>query len=53
MIRTLCVLLLAACSSKPDPAVLAIRHYGCGTCHQIPSVDGAVGHVGVLVRQRC
>jgi mono/diheme cytochrome c family protein len=23
-----------------------IQHYGCGSCHQIPGVAGAVGHVG-------
>jgi cytochrome c2 len=30
----------------PDRGRLAIRHYGCGTCHEIPGVDGAHGHVG-------
>jgi cytochrome c len=31
-----------------DPArgKLAIRRYGCGTCHDIPEVGGATGRVG-------
>jgi cytochrome c len=27
-------------------AVALIRHYGCGTCHQIPGVPSATGLVG-------
>jgi cytochrome c len=30
----------------PERGELAIRRYGCGTCHEIPSVRGADGHVG-------
>jgi cytochrome c len=48
---------LASCSddaavaralSGGDPARgrLAIRRYGCGTCHEIPGVGAATGHVG-------
>lgn len=31
-----------------DPArgKRAIRHHGCGTCHEIPGVGGAASHVG-------
>jgi cytochrome c len=30
----------------PERGKLAIRRYGCGTCHDIPKVGGATGHVG-------
>ena len=30
----------------PERGKLAIRRYGCGTCHDIPGVGGATGHVG-------
>jgi cytochrome c len=51
-------LALSACASEErraaaemtggDPArgVAAIRHYGCGSCHSIPGVDGANSLVG-------
>jgi cytochrome c1 len=29
-----------------DRGARAIRRYGCGTCHEIPHVGGATGHVG-------
>jgi cytochrome c len=52
-----CAAMLAACSDDartaraltggdPDRGKLAIRRYGCGTCHEIPSVGGAIGRVG-------
>lgn len=51
------VLFLAACSSKEEKAArltggdpqlgkVAIRKYGCETCHTIPGVEGATGIVG-------
>jgi cytochrome c len=54
------VLVLAGCSEAgntgmpaaevaggvPQRAPALIRQYGCGTCHRIPGVSGAVGHVG-------
>ncbi|MEA2560652.1 MAG: hypothetical protein QOH06_2156 [Acidobacteriota bacterium] len=50
-------LLLAGCSSKEEKAArltggdpgrgqVAIRQYGCSTCHTIPGVEGATGLVG-------
>jgi cytochrome c len=30
----------------PERGELAIRRYGCGTCHEIPGIRGANGHVG-------
>jgi cytochrome c len=30
----------------PERGRLAIRRYGCGTCHEIPGVKSAHGHVG-------
>lgn len=32
--------------SDPDRGRTAIRKYGCGSCHDIPGVSGAVGMVG-------
>lgn len=51
------ILLLAGCGSKEEKAArltggdpqrgkLAIRQYGCSTCHTIPGVEGAQGLVG-------
>lgn len=51
------LLVLAGCSSKEEKAArmtggdphrgkLAIRQYGCATCHTIPGVEGATGLVG-------
>ena len=51
------VLLLVGCSSKEEKAArltggdpgrgkVAIRQYGCSTCHTIPGVEGATGLVG-------
>jgi cytochrome c len=36
-----------------DPArgKRAIRRYGCGTCHEIPEVGAATGHVGPSLAQ--
>jgi cytochrome c2 len=51
-------LLAAACSGKVEKSLgkrtggdsdrgkLAMRRYGCGTCHTIPGVRGANGQVG-------
>jgi cytochrome c1 len=52
-----CALALIGCSDTsrtaraltggdPDAGKLAIRHYGCGTCHEVPGVGGATSHVG-------
>lgn len=50
-----CSLLLAACGGSetapalggdPEAGRLLLRQYGCGTCHRIPGVPGAVGNVG-------
>ena len=30
----------------PDRGKVAIRRYGCGTCHKIPGIHGANGSVG-------
>jgi cytochrome c1 len=30
----------------PDRAAVAIRRYGCGSCHTIPGIDGAHAVVG-------
>jgi cytochrome c len=30
----------------PESGKRAIRHHGCGTCHEIPGVGGATSHVG-------
>ncbi len=47
MIRIVLLLALVACSNSGDErAKAAIRHYGCGTCHDIPRLGGANGHVG-------
>lgn len=32
--------------ASPDRGRVAIRHYGCGSCHNIPGVTGASGMVG-------
>ena len=51
------VLLLAGCGSTEEKAArltggdpqrgkVAIRQYGCATCHTIPGVEGAQGLVG-------
>lgn len=32
--------------ANPDRGPPLIRHYGCGSCHVIPGVAGAVGDVG-------
>jgi len=52
-LRGLVVLLLGACSAADEdmpPGSLAgadaIRRYGCGTCHIIPGIEGALGTVG-------
>lgn len=57
--RLLSIVLLAlflaiGCSSSeaelppgdPDQGQAAIRGYGCGSCHVIPGISGANGHVG-------
>lgn len=31
---------------EPRRAAAAIRKYGCNTCHKIPGIRGAAGHVG-------
>jgi cytochrome c len=36
----------ALAGGDPERGKLAIRRYGCGTCHDIPGVRGATGHVG-------
>jgi cytochrome c len=36
----------ALTGGDPDRGKRAIRRYGCGTCHVIPRVGGAAGHVG-------
>jgi cytochrome c1 len=36
----------ALTGGDPDTGKLAIRHHGCGTCHEIPGVGGATSHVG-------
>jgi len=45
----ICVL-VTACGSEPDAAArrgrLLLWQYGCGTCHEIKGVVGAVGKVG-------
>jgi cytochrome c len=52
-----CALALVGCGDEtftaraltggdPDHGKRAIRHYGCGTCHEIPRAGGATGHVG-------
>lgn len=49
----LCVMVGACSGQKPtalggDPEAgrLLLRQYGCGSCHRIPGVAGAVGNVG-------
>jgi cytochrome c len=53
----LAVALLAGCSDDaavaraiaggdPERGRLALRRYGCGTCHEISGVGAATGHVG-------
>jgi cytochrome c len=37
---------VATTGVDPARAPQLIRHYGCGTCHEIPGVGGAVGRVG-------
>jgi cytochrome c len=51
-------ILLTACHSQDDDTArqltggepergrAAIRRYGCGSCHEVPGVDGARGMVG-------
>lgn len=49
-----CCTMLAACSpgnpsvlgGDPQAGRLLLRQYGCGSCHRIPGVAGAVGNVG-------
>ncbi len=36
----------AATGGAPDRGALAIREYGCGSCHVIPGIPGARGEVG-------
>ena len=36
----------ALTGGDPDRGRLAIRHHGCGACHDIPGVGGAVASVG-------
>jgi cytochrome c len=36
----------ALTGGDPERGQRLIRHYGCGTCHQIPHVGGATSHVG-------
>jgi putative membrane protein len=33
-------------NADPDRGRVAIRRYGCGSCHSIPGITGAVGMVG-------
>ncbi|HEY1952813.1 MAG TPA: cytochrome c oxidase assembly protein [Gemmatimonadaceae bacterium] len=33
-------------NADPDRGRIAIRHYGCGSCHDIPGITGAGGMVG-------
>jgi cytochrome c len=36
----------AIAGGDPERGRLAIRRYGCGTCHEIPGAGAATGHVG-------
>ena len=36
----------AATGGDPDRGALALRAYGCGSCHVIPGIPGARGEVG-------
>jgi cytochrome c len=36
----------ATTGGDPQLGVAAIKHYGCGSCHMIPGISGAVGLVG-------
>jgi cytochrome c len=48
--------LLAGCGSGTSPSLVPggdakrgaplIAHYGCGSCHDIPGIEGAGAHVG-------
>lgn len=48
------VLALPGCREKPPPALgadpengrLLLRQFGCGSCHRIPGVAGAIGNAG-------
>jgi cytochrome c len=59
LITLLCLLIVVACGQDARGVVLqfedggdaaqgqlAIDRYGCGTCHVVPGVPGAVGSVG-------
>jgi cytochrome c1 len=55
-LRTLItVLCIGGCAEAPSPADAdrgrrLIAQYQCGTCHIIPGVDGARGHVAVTLK---
>ena len=38
--------LFSSCGQPPDPGAAAISRYGCGSCHTIPGISGAVGIAG-------
>ena len=37
---------VAVANGDPEAGRTAIEHYGCITCHTIPGIPGAEGHVG-------
>lgn len=53
LVLPLAAILLGGCAQHPSPEQVQVRrgaqligHYGCGSCHMIPGIDGADGLVG-------